>query len=289
MVVKGRRYFQVVEGVRVGGRVKQRVVAALGTTADPAEALGRLEREGARLRERTAGAISEREYHRIWDRMANLRARIDTLSAIVERKLIGAPPRRCIKRIRTRAIHEAGHAVARFLARCQIEYVTVDAGDESSGHVLLKKRLRRVRRLEKFRECGRTRDRIRRDLEFLCAGTAAEDLDDPERRDESLFDPVCPSVYISGMGAPGEKHDWAQAKRLIKGTDLDEDDILIACLEVKEKLRRPEAWAQVEAPAEQLVEHRTLSGEKARSICKMARAQYRASHRRPRAAGSPAA
>jgi hypothetical protein len=207
---------------------------------------------------------------------------------ILTRKLIGSPPRRCTWSVRARAIHEAGHAVARFLARCEIEYVTIDANpdDKSGGHVLLKRRLNGVKRPERFRECSRTRRRLLRDLEFLCAGSAAEALDDPKRRDESLynFDREC-RVHISGMGAPEEEHhDWGQAKRLIEGTDLDEQDILVACLEVKEKLRRPEVWAQIEALAEQLLEHRTLSGEQARSVCRMARDQYRANHTRSRSA-----
>lgn len=37
--VKGHIYHQVVEGVRTGDKVRQRVVVALGTTADPIKAL----------------------------------------------------------------------------------------------------------------------------------------------------------------------------------------------------------------------------------------------------------
>jgi hypothetical protein len=42
VTVKGVDYFQIIKGVREGDRVRQVLVAALGTTDDPREALKRL-------------------------------------------------------------------------------------------------------------------------------------------------------------------------------------------------------------------------------------------------------
>jgi hypothetical protein len=42
-VVKGHTYYQIVEGVRTGPKVRQRIVLALGTSPDPRATLEKME------------------------------------------------------------------------------------------------------------------------------------------------------------------------------------------------------------------------------------------------------
>lgn len=284
-VANGRTYYQIVDGIRRGSVVCQRVLVPLGTTPDPAVALEDMRRELAEIR---AGYVrgtlrSNQRMERAYRRMDRLETKIRDLSHIMEHKLLGAPPRRCTWSVHGRAVHEAGHAVARFLARCKIEYVTIDANpaDRSGGHVLLKQGLKHIKRPEQLQGCSRTRRRLLRDLEFLCAGSAAEALNDPKRRDEDHEWPL----RISGSEESG---DWHDAKRLLDGAGLDKDEtylqIFCAYDRVKAKLKKPEVWTQVEALAEQLIEHRRLGGDYARYICGMARRKYRESLRRSRQA-----
>jgi hypothetical protein len=97
-IAKGHRYYQIVEGVRDGERVRQQIVMSLGTTPDPAAALKRMRRELARLeRERSTWP---REYspesrtlahrlERLDVRIAKLRDNVFKLGALIKSKLIG--------------------------------------------------------------------------------------------------------------------------------------------------------------------------------------------------------
>ena len=170
-VVNGKAYHQVVEGVRIGPRVRQRVVVALGDTPDPAVALANMKRELTALRGRS-GSDRRRE---------RLRSRIEELAHILDAGLIGAAPRRCTMSTRRRAIHEAGHAVVCFEQGRSIKHVTInpggEAGEESAGHV----RPGKGCEMRMF-PSGR---RLFGDLEFLCAGCAAEAID--RREEGTLF------------------------------------------------------------------------------------------------------
>jgi hypothetical protein len=43
-VARGKTYYQIVEGVRSGRQVRQRIVIALGPSPDPGAALGEIKR-----------------------------------------------------------------------------------------------------------------------------------------------------------------------------------------------------------------------------------------------------
>jgi hypothetical protein len=100
---KGHTYYQIVEGVRDGERVRQRVVVALGSTPDPRAALKNIRRELARL-ERERGRwprgykpesrTRARRLERLDARIAELAARIETLAGLIKNKSIGTTPKR---------------------------------------------------------------------------------------------------------------------------------------------------------------------------------------------------
>lgn len=99
-VVKGTTYYQIVEGVRDGDRVRQRIVMALGTTPDPAEAMARMRRELARLRRErnrwpatyTTGLPGsrtvDRRLERLDVRIGEMESRVETLAMILKNRLI---------------------------------------------------------------------------------------------------------------------------------------------------------------------------------------------------------
>lgn len=99
---KGHTYYQIVEGVRTGDRVRQRIVLALGPSPDPREALklwrrelGRLQRERGRwtpwdgMPKATAKRIE-----RLEARIEVLAGRIETLAGLTKNKSIGTTPKR---------------------------------------------------------------------------------------------------------------------------------------------------------------------------------------------------
>ena len=100
---KGHTYYQIVEGVRDGERVRQRIVMSLGTTPDPAAALKNMKRELERLqRERNLWPRgykpeSRTQAHRLQRldvRIAELAAKIETLAGLIKNKSIGTTPKR---------------------------------------------------------------------------------------------------------------------------------------------------------------------------------------------------
>ena len=112
-VVKGRRYFQIVEGVRTGTLVRQRFVLSLGREADPRvvlrewkSLLGELkqqrktdEAEARRESQRLSGKWyrrrpKARKLGRTDDRIARLKSRIEMLAGLIKDRRIGVAPRR---------------------------------------------------------------------------------------------------------------------------------------------------------------------------------------------------
>jgi hypothetical protein len=98
---KGQTYFQVVEGVRDGARVRQRIVVSLGRTPDPAAALKGMRGELARLRrernEWPSGCRPDSKTlaHRlerldVW--IGDLETSIGTLAEIIKKGLVGTTP-----------------------------------------------------------------------------------------------------------------------------------------------------------------------------------------------------
>ena len=102
-IAKGYTYYQIVEGVRDGERVRQRIVMSLGTTPDPAAALKNMRRELARLRRernfwpigyRPESQTRARRLERLDVRIAEMEARVETLARIIKSKSIGTTPKR---------------------------------------------------------------------------------------------------------------------------------------------------------------------------------------------------
>jgi hypothetical protein len=97
LVVKGHTYYRIVEGVRDGPKVRQRIVLSLGTTQDPRAALkqwkrslDQLQRERARW---ASGAetskTTARRIERLDARISDLKTRIFELTSLIKVKLIG--------------------------------------------------------------------------------------------------------------------------------------------------------------------------------------------------------
>src|SRR5262249_20783067 len=94
---KGQTYYQVVEGVRDGARVRQRIVVSLGRTPDPAAALKGMRRELARLRQDRsrlpagypASRTQARWLERLDARIGEMEIKIETLARIIKSKMIG--------------------------------------------------------------------------------------------------------------------------------------------------------------------------------------------------------
>jgi hypothetical protein len=260
-VSKGHTYYQIVDGVRVGAKVVQRVLIPLGTTSDPKAALKNMRQELVELRREYTHQVirSDRRIENYHRRIRKLEVRIRDLSHIVKHKLLESAPRRCTVSVKRRAYHEAGHAVARFLAGLSIEHVTIDAGDTSSGHVAFRKPLKTGKERSR-RAWPDFKKRFHQDLEFLCAGSAAERIACGDHQ-----------IVISG---PGPASDWDKIKGLMAGLDLTEDEVWVHALErfhgITDSLGRPEVWAQVEALAKALMTERWIAGARAKAICKLA-------------------
>jgi hypothetical protein len=108
MVVKGKTYYQIVEGRRDGDRVRQRVILALGRIPDPRLALKEWRRD-LRSLERQQGSLLMRrilssgrmptaaeapEIARLSVRRKGLQAKIETLAGLIKSKSIGKTPAR---------------------------------------------------------------------------------------------------------------------------------------------------------------------------------------------------
>ncbi len=94
---RGHTYYQVVEGVRDGAHVYQRVVVALGTTPKPAIALANMKAALADLRRKRRqwpkDHVSESmainvKIKRLDARVGELQARVETLSKIIKNREI---------------------------------------------------------------------------------------------------------------------------------------------------------------------------------------------------------
>jgi hypothetical protein len=95
-VVKGRTYFQIVEGRRDGERVRQRVVLYLGQNADPRRALEQWKR---RLRSLQTGrdrlelpdelGLINPHVERLDAEISKLTTKVQELGALIKHKLIG--------------------------------------------------------------------------------------------------------------------------------------------------------------------------------------------------------
>jgi hypothetical protein len=117
-IVKGRTYFQIVEGHRDGERVRQRVVLYLGQIADPRKALeqwrGRL-RSLQRWRDRVAppdelGLVSP-HIQRADAEISKLKDKIKELGALIKYKLIGTT-----EKARGRMVRDVSDCGIRFFA-----------------------------------------------------------------------------------------------------------------------------------------------------------------------------
>jgi hypothetical protein len=112
-VVKGRRYFKIVEGVRTGTQVRQRLVLSLGRESDPQVVLREWKRLLSELKQQRkmdeVEARRERQQHsgkwyrrrpkarklgRTDDRIARLKSRIEILAGLINAGKIGMAPKR---------------------------------------------------------------------------------------------------------------------------------------------------------------------------------------------------
>jgi hypothetical protein len=97
VVAKGHTYYRIVEGVREGPKVRQRIVLSLGRESDPRRALkqwkrslDQLQRERARWPSETeTSKTTARRIERLDAQISDLKTRIFELTSLIKVKLIG--------------------------------------------------------------------------------------------------------------------------------------------------------------------------------------------------------
>jgi hypothetical protein len=100
-LARGKVYYQIVQGVRSGPRVRQRIVMALGPTPDPAIALEIMKHDLKSLRKKLKhqrgvpphAKTLVREQERLNIRIGKLKTNIKTLSLILKNRLISTAPK----------------------------------------------------------------------------------------------------------------------------------------------------------------------------------------------------
>jgi hypothetical protein len=108
-VVKGRTYYLIVEGVREGPRVRQRIVLSLGREPNPRVVLRRWKRRLGRLREQQEsdrfeagleahslcrrGKPKARKLEKTNSRIAKLEPRVEMLAGLIKARKIGTTPK----------------------------------------------------------------------------------------------------------------------------------------------------------------------------------------------------
>jgi hypothetical protein len=259
-VARGATYYQIVQATREGGRVRQRVVVALGKTSDPAAALEEMRREldalkGAHPRRRWWSGRGKRR----GEKRSRLERRIRVLSRILEEGSLEVTRGRSRARDRQAAIHEAGHAVLRF-----------EEGGDAVGTVSIVPHAFSVGRVTvKARPPFSRRPPIDRELRFIVAGRLAEAIDrgetfEPDEWPISAGDMDYAEWFVADLGG------WEKDERFCR-----------AFRDADKTLRRPEVWVQVEALAARLVKDRTLTGREAKRLCRQARREFLARGGKP--------
>jgi hypothetical protein len=180
------------------------------------------------------------------------------------------------------AYHESGHAVARFVNGLTIKYVTIESsepgGIERGGHVVPAwiGDLSRVP-IYYTRGLRRWKKPVFRELEFICAGSAAEALKYP------TLDDFGRKPYIVSKG---KESDFEIAKDLAwrlghveSGLSEPSEEAVMGIIgealgSVRAKLERAENWIQVMALADALTERRTLPGRVAKAVCEQFRCDF---------------
>jgi hypothetical protein len=177
--------------------------------------------------------------------------RIGLLDRILEERRLETAPRRSREEDRRTAVHEAGHAVARFeLGGDAIGPISIVPDGFSQGRVHVR-----------GRERGLRRPPIARELAFLLAGSVAEALEWPDLfGGEALISPT----------------DHAQAMKLLEGLKGFEKRLWKheGYSLAKRTLSRPEVWAQVQALAARLLKDRKLTALQATRFCKRVRREF---------------
>jgi hypothetical protein len=119
-IVKGRTYFQIVEGRRDGERVRQRVVLYLGQTADPRKALAEwkrrlnwLQSERDRLELPAELGLINPQLERVDAEIGRLKTKFKELGALIKAKLIGTT-------------EKARGRMVRDVSDCGIGYFTIE-------------------------------------------------------------------------------------------------------------------------------------------------------------------
>ncbi len=152
--------------------------------------------------------------------------------------------------IRQTAIHEAGHAVAAFLLREKIKYVTIRPTQDSHGHMM--HHVVRFARNEMFDDSLRGRDRAERRIMTCFAGQIAQRKHAPRSR-----------------WRLGGSHDHEQAMELffhIDPPDQKARELYLALLWRQTEYLVEQHWKEIEAVAAALLEEETLSRDRTREV-----------------------
>jgi hypothetical protein len=157
------------------------------------------------------------------------------------------------------AYHEAGHAVASILLRRALKYVTIVPEHGSLGATANGRLCR-----SGYGEDDRAFHIIEREILILFSGAAAE------RR------------YSGRNNRRGAGADFEMARelalRIYEGGRIVEKYLAYQVELAERFIGNPVHWVQVEAVAAALVKHRTLSGRRARTICREADASNFCGH-----------
>ena len=148
------------------------------------------------------------------------------------------------------AYHEAGHAVAAFRQNLRFRYVTIRPDHESLGHVMHERWERRFRP-DLAEWTPALRDRLEKRIRVAFAGDIAQRHFAPRSRrgdDDDLYMAAKLLLYLTRH--PQMQHHWSSL------LDIQTKDMLLSRF----------GWPFVEAVANGLLEHETLTYDDVREL-----------------------
>ena len=164
---------------------------------------------------------------------------------------VGPPPKkRPSKALVATAYHEAGHALAAFVQRIRIKRVTIKPGETYSGCMFAKPC---VTSSVEYDNSHKQTVRVEREVRVLLAGAAAQ------RR-------FSPHGYRHYHGESDRRGAIDLIDYITGSPEETEAYFKLLNIQAKNKINLPWAWAAIQALAEALLSHETISGKRARAI-----------------------
>ncbi len=164
---------------------------------------------------------------------------------------VGPPPKkRPSKALVATAYHEAGHALVAYMERIRIKRVTIKPGETYSGGIVTKPC---VDSSVEYDNSRKQTVRVERAVRVLLAGAAAQ------RR-------FSPHGYRHFHGESDRHGAINLISYLTRTSEETAAYFKLLNIQAKNKIKVPWVWAAIQALAEALLSHETISGKRARAI-----------------------